>query len=246
MIKETLEYQLIEEFYGDSVAKRSRVPMINHIHEGLVVLDEIEASEFAKRAFCIHPLIQADVDLENNYDILVGCDPHAIALAMEYRSVANEYLSQKVGTGHEIRLSPLGEVNDMLIADKVQNRKDFETYHKGTHPRSDELELYFAQWLEVLNVSEYDYNVLCDAIDNSKIPKRPEKEVLAEKVKVYEQLMHKIQLLAFTGNDELIRRTLDMICDWSYAHRSGNGELTDEEQEERIRQQFEKLKDSVM
>ena len=42
----------------------------------------------------------------------------------------------------------------MLIADKVQNRKDFMMYHLHTHQRSKELEKYFNQWLNKLSVSE--------------------------------------------------------------------------------------------
>lgn len=245
MITGTLEYQLIEEFYGDSVAKRSRVPMINHINEGLAVLRRIGASEYAQRAFCVHPMVQADLDLENNYDILVGCRPQVIALAMEYRSVANEYLSDKAGTGHAIRLSPLGEVNQMLIADKVQNCKDFNTYHKGTHPRSKELEKYFAHWLEMLEVNQELYEELCAAIDNIKEPVMTREQELEEKVKVYESLLHRMQMLAITGNHEKMSETIEAVCSWSYAHRSGNGELSEEEENERIQYHYNKLKELV-
>ena len=43
------------------------------------------------------------------------------------------------------------------IADKIQNRKDFELYHELTHPRSKELIQYFKNWLEKLGVSEEAY-----------------------------------------------------------------------------------------
>ena len=53
----------------------------------------------------------------------------------------------------------------ILIADKIQNRKDFELYHLGKHERSDELDSYFKNWLERLNISEEFYqetkNELC-------------------------------------------------------------------------------------
>lgn len=55
------------------------------------------------------------------------------------------------------RLSPLREVNDMLIADKVQNRKDFELFHSSTHDKRDRLAAYFAEWLAALEVSEDIY-----------------------------------------------------------------------------------------
>lgn len=147
------EWNLILEHYGEGRAKRSQVPFINHITEGLAILRFIGASNPAKAAFCIHPILQADADLVENFDkarSLISGD--VLMLAMEYRSVANEYLSQRtVYSLDEIRLSPLKDVNDMLIADKVQNYKDFLLYHHGTHPRSKELHEYFKNWLDRLD-----------------------------------------------------------------------------------------------
>ncbi len=159
----TLEYKLISEHYGNRVATRSQVRLINHINEGLIVLDYLGASENAKKAFCIHPLIQGDVDLfHNGLDVCATCSPIVVMLAMEYRSVANEFLSDKIPSHQEstIRLSPLREVNDMLIADKVQNYKDFELYHLGTHARSNDLDVYFRKWLEALGVGDIMYTDL--------------------------------------------------------------------------------------
>lgn len=169
-IKKTLEYKMISSFYGSRVANRSQVPLINHIDEGMVILSGISATEYSMRAYCIHPMIQNDEDLKQNYqNIFNSCDAYIVALAMEYRSVANEFLSQKIGTTDYIRTSPLFEVNDMLIADKVQNRKDFITYHRETHARSKELDQYFQLWLRALNVSEETYETLCMKIDSFKV-----------------------------------------------------------------------------
>lgn len=79
-------------------------------------------------------------------------------LATEYRWTANSYLSFHPSRPlDEIKLSPLEEVNQMLIADKIQNRKDFEMYHLGKHPSSERLQQYFSEWLERLGVSESMY-----------------------------------------------------------------------------------------
>jgi hypothetical protein len=48
----------------------------------------------------------------------------------------------------------------MLIADKGQNRKDFELHHARTHPRAAELRSYFANWLGRLTISETRYQEL--------------------------------------------------------------------------------------
>lgn len=171
-MKHTIEYRLISSHYGPTRTMRSQVPLINHINEGLVILNTICASDSAKRAFCMHPMFQNDADLTENYYLHHFLDPYVMLLTMEYRSVANEYLSDKVGDGHTIRLSPLKDVNDMLVADKVQNYKDFITYHKYTHHRSEELDLYFNQWLNRLEVDHETYHALCKVIEEDKNEQR--------------------------------------------------------------------------
>jgi len=242
-IKQSAEYMLVKEFYGDKISCRSGVPLINHINEGIIILEDMEAEYHTATAFCLHPLLQADDDLALNFNkVLTVASGRAVALALEYRSVANEYLSPKVNTGHEIRLSPIQAVNDMLIADKVQNRKDFYTYHWPDHPRSKELEQYFREWMEVLGVEVDDYVYFCAAIDANK---HHESEIsqLRNKVNVYEDLLHKIQMNAVIAmNPEEVEKIIKGICDWSYAQRSGNGELSQQEQEERIAQALNTLK----
>lgn len=149
-------YELIRRYYGDQVARRSGVPLINHIHEGLLVLEWLGASEHAKQAFCLHPLLQADADLlasVNGVD-LSEIPPRSVILAMEYRAVANACLSHRtIRDIAEIRISVLEEVNQMLIADKVQNYKDFRLHHLESHPRSSELDAYFRNWLTRLDIA---------------------------------------------------------------------------------------------
>ncbi len=174
-------FQAIREYYGKQKAKRSGILYINHIRQGLVVLDAINATPSAREAYCLHPIVQSDEALKvafepksvlHRYEV----DLYSLALAFEYRYIANNYLSKrKIKSLGEIKLSPLEEVQQMLIADKVQNRRDFEIYHKETHPRSEELERYFKNWLEKLGVSEIKYQELVRLIkQNSK--KRSEYE----------------------------------------------------------------------
>jgi hypothetical protein len=152
------EYEIISDFYGEQKAKRSGVFLMNHIDEGLFILNKINSSLIAKKAYCLHPILQGDESLCQNKDLVIGCDCSVIIASMEYRSVANEYLSNRtIQTINDIRLSPLKDVNDMLIADKIQNRKDFELYHKNTHPRSKELTEYFNNWFERLGITEEFY-----------------------------------------------------------------------------------------
>lgn len=65
---------------------------------------------------------------------------------------------------------------------------------------------------------------------------------LEEKVQVYEKLLHAIQLSrSVTLNKERVVQLLDQIDAWSYAHRVGNGALSDEEQQQRIDAAFWQL-----
>lgn len=69
-----------------------------------------------------------------------------------------------------------------------------------------------------------------------------ENAMLLEKVKIYEQLLHRIQLnAAVTMNEKVVHQLIGNICNWSYAHRVGNGELSEEEQNQYIKRAFDKL-----
>lgn len=152
----TAAYELIKTYYGNNTAKRSGVPLINHIDEGLAILDKLGADQVTKDAYCLHPLLQSDEallksDLINFTDVPVK----AIILAMEYRRVANSYLSKNQVS--EFVGFSLPEVRQMLIADKVQNYRDFLIYHAGVHERSRELHIYFNNWFDLLGIDYLDY-----------------------------------------------------------------------------------------
>lgn len=157
---DTTAYKLIEAHYGDQRAKRSQVFLMNHIDEGLAVMAATGTSLEAMQAFCLHPLLQADADLARNYQSVASNmstqknGAYILGLAMEYRSIANEYLAHCKMPADGIRLSPLWEVNAMLVGDKVQNRKDYELYHEATHANRERLTEYFREWCERLGVDK--------------------------------------------------------------------------------------------
>ena len=65
---------------------------------------------------------------------------------------------------------------------------------------------------------------------------------LTEKVEKYEQFLHDLNMYAeVTLNHKKAQRLVNNACDWSYAHRVGNGELSDEEQDAKIRRAFDRL-----
>lgn len=168
-LKDDPHYQVVAQFYGQRRAQRSRQPLILHIDEGLRILQALGAAKVVTQAFCLHPLLQADDELKEHWPADSALwqsrlAPRALVLAMEYRKTANATLSHREISGaDDIPLSPLLEVQQMLIADKVQNRKDFERFHQHSHERAEALRRYFRLWLERLGVSEERYRELCEA-----------------------------------------------------------------------------------
>jgi hypothetical protein len=161
-ITRTTEYLAVSKFYKGKYAERSGLPYMNHINEGLLILDEIGASGDAKRAFCIHPMCQANEDLAN-FNPVNAWTLRSMINAIEYRNIANQFLSFHYGQRLPV-VSPLNDVNDMLIADKVQNFKDFEDHHEGIHPKSDDLKNYFEQWLFTLGYTRKTYDRLANLL----------------------------------------------------------------------------------
>lgn len=162
-VRQSREYQAIAAHYGERTAKRSGVRLMRHIDQGIAILAAIDASEHAMRAFCLHPLVQADDDLAASYPRIaeLSDDPQVIVLALEYRHIANATLSTRaIASADEIPLSPLVEVNQMLVADKVQNRSDFLAHHAASHPRAAALAQYFERWLLRLGIDEARYRSL--------------------------------------------------------------------------------------
>jgi hypothetical protein len=165
VIRHTCEYRAIATHYGSRTAQRSGIRLIRHIDQGIAILESIGAGERAMRAFCLHPLVQSDTDLAASYPRIgeLSDDPMVIVLALEYRNIANATLSTRpIGSAADIPLSPLPEVNQMLVADKVQNRSDFLVHHAATHPRTAELARYFELWLERLGIDEQRYRELVE------------------------------------------------------------------------------------
>lgn len=154
----TVEYQMVSRYYSNQQAKRSGCYLMNHIDEGLYILNEINASEAAKKAYCIHPLTQNEQDLAKNWNVIkTMVSSEVLGLALEYRNIANQYLSKRsIKSLDDIKLSPLKDVNDMLIADKVQNYKDFLIYHKDSHDRAEALDEYFNNWLKKLKIVNFE------------------------------------------------------------------------------------------
>ena len=94
-MKDSTEYFYISKVYGDNRAKRSGLPLMNHIDEGLDILNILDSSDEAKRAFCIHPIFQSEnlIDYRNDYLGMITDEDFIIAvLARKYSVLANRFL----------------------------------------------------------------------------------------------------------------------------------------------------------
>ncbi len=153
----SLSYRLIEIAYGSKRAKRSGVPYMYHIDEGLTIMKNFNFGIDAMNAYCLHPLFQEDEQLWTTFNKIlpqVNIPQKEVMLALEYRNIANAYLAHRyVGSPKDIALSPIKEVNQMLVADKIQNYKDFMEHHKK-HPKYHALKRYFENWFRRLDLDQ--------------------------------------------------------------------------------------------
>lgn len=154
------EYIAIKRWYGARKAKRSTVPLINHIDEGIDLLRDMGASDLAVRAFCLHPLAQDESAIAQDWLHNRNFSRKAIELAKQYARIAGSFLCNPETDHYTIAdlRRVVGSLSQamihMLVADKIQNEKDFELYHKGKHERSEQLAHYFDLWVEYLEVCE--------------------------------------------------------------------------------------------
>jgi hypothetical protein len=69
---------------------------------------------------------------------------------------------------------------------------------------------------------------------------------LRKENEVFHQVFHHINTHAsITLNADKMQEIIGAICRWSYAHRSGNGELSNEEQQVRVDCAFDRIKQIV-
>lgn len=64
-----------------------------------------------------------------------------------------------------------------------------------------------------------------------------------EKIRVYEEFLHTLQMYTVVMDAGAIGKLVGNACDWSYAHRVGNGQHSDEEQQAIVDKTFKKLTD---
>ena len=183
-MKDSNEYFYISKVYGNKKAKRSNLPLMNHIDEGLDILDILNASDESKRAFCIHSIFQFEnlIEYRNDYlKMTTDEDFVIVGLARKYSVLANRFLckpetdnwdkpeivKQLISANGGYIIS--ADISKMLLADKTQNYKDFMLHHYGVHERSHELFNYFNLWIDVLNPRAVNLTILNNWLETSGV-----------------------------------------------------------------------------
>ncbi|WP_041547547.1 hypothetical protein [Chamaesiphon minutus] len=173
-------YQIIQRKYQDKVARRSGVSYMNHIREGAFIVRSIYGNDRDLiEAFCLHPLFQNDKLLSqllaDTSDDLALISPRAIVLGMEYRRIANSYtIKNKIRNPESIEIGSIDKVHKMLVADKIQNKKDFMKYIYRKHARPSYQKVsqhglqYFNSWLDRLSVSQDMYDRVVGWVEQSE------------------------------------------------------------------------------
>jgi hypothetical protein len=140
-------------------ARRSNLPYMNHIYEGLYILRDADPG--IKRAWCLHPVFQ-DPDLEHQIHLttpptwvkgLQDIPEEDIELSKQYAITANAHLSYMPPKTPRISSHP--GVNAMLVADKIQNLKELcVSVPQDLTPNWNRLMQYFnSEWFPVLGIT---------------------------------------------------------------------------------------------
>lgn len=64
-----------------------------------------------------------------------------------------------------------------------------------------------------------------------------------QRLKIYEQFFHKINIYCTTMNGEKVKDAVGLIDSWSYCHRCGNGQLSNRQQQQLIDSVVKKMED---
>lgn len=163
----TNEYDVIRAAYGDRKAKRTGLPYIRHIDQGLLILKHLKVDSDVLSAWCLHPIFQLDeylVPLMSGESQIafpsraLSFSTKVTVFGMEYRSVANAFLTKDTFSGRMPIPSVIPEVNVMLVADKIQNYRDarLHLFPQLEWEGKERLNYYFGAWLTALRVSSED------------------------------------------------------------------------------------------
>jgi hypothetical protein len=170
-------YKLIQQKYQGKIAKRSGLGYMSHIQEGIFIIQLLYGDDQnLVEAYCLHPIFQNDrllsqLLVENSSELSLIL-PQTIVFCMEYRNIANSYtIKNKIKNPESIKIGSLEMIHKMLVADKIQNKKDFMKYMYLKHERPSYVKAsehglqYFDSWLDRLSVSKKTYTDITEKVE---------------------------------------------------------------------------------
>ena len=172
------EYRLIEEYYAGKSAKRTGLPYMRHIDDGLRILramselrdyetvedqrqwmqESVEAwyknrFELLTRTFCVHPIYQDNNPEWRHKHLDIGGAKDA-ELCHKYASYVNSYLPAHVDRANCPRCLRGSDLWALLVADKLQNYADFNANaNKFSTDETAQLQAYFTDWFAALKIT---------------------------------------------------------------------------------------------
>ena len=149
------EYRLIEKSYRKHTSRRTQQPYMKHIDQGLWLLLHVNDDPAVLGAWCAHPLFQINSVLQEALHARTSITEHGrtVVLAMEYRAVANAFLTPDWSRAGLPRVSAIEEVNQLLVVDKFQNAREAYLFSdKLGEERCAQLDVYFRKWFDALGI----------------------------------------------------------------------------------------------
>lgn len=160
-LRRTSEYRAVAARCGDERAPMSGRPLIRHVEDGMVVLLGMGAPVEAILAYCLHPLCLSDDNLAA-FDPTVASTPTVLMYAMEFRSNTRSHTPKPPRQPVPAAKSPLAAVYQMLRADMVLDRLNFEAHQPTTSPYWHADHANVKGWLTAFGVDEGEYERLVD------------------------------------------------------------------------------------
>lgn len=71
------------------------------------------------------------------------------------------------------------------------------------------------------------------------------KPTLKRQVDIFHKFMNIVNIASISGKSDRLKLCLEKMNNWSYAHRMGNGQFTDSEQDQLVYHAFEELAKTV-
>ncbi len=142
------EYRLenLKKHYEDSMYDNWNY-YISYTYKVMAVNKWLNFSKICTDSLIILPLLWSDKDFVNNWKTITISSNLAFFIS-EYKNVSKNYnLDRKIQSTSDIVISPITDVNNLLLSTAIVNYNNYENHYKLTHPRASLFGEYYKNWL---------------------------------------------------------------------------------------------------